>query len=127
MVSAQLRSPIASVLRLAQAARRRLEQRRPVVALAHDDQLARQLAGHVEQRHHPRQDEDRLAARAEESARDPAVGVLRLAERRDHPLDPGEVLEIGGGREEEQVDTGLVHPLVELPPPLGVVEHDARI
>ena len=112
---------------LAEAARRRLEQRRSVVAFADDDQLARQLAGHVEQRHHPRQDEDRLAARAEERARDPAVGVLRLAERRDHALDPGEVLQIGGGGEEEEVDAGLVHPVAELPPPLGVVEHDGRV
>ena len=44
--------------RLTAGPRRLLEQRMPVVALAHDDELARQLLADVEQRHHPRQDED---------------------------------------------------------------------
>ena len=126
-VSAQIRSPTASVLVAPRPRAACLEQRRAVVALAHDDELARQLAGHVEQRHHPRQHEDRLAVGAEEGARDPAVRVLRLAEGRDHPLDAGEVLEIRGRREEEQVDAGLAHPLGEPPPPLGVVEHAAEL
>ena len=70
---------------------------------------------------------DPVAHRAEKGARDPAVRVLLLTERRDHPLDPGEVLKIGGGREEEEADAGLAHRVGELPPPLGVAEHYVRV
>ena len=83
-----------------------VEQRRAVVPLVHDDDLARQLAGHLEEGHHPRQHEDRLTLGREERAGDPAVCVLRLAERRDRALDAGEVLEIRGRREEEEIDAG---------------------
>ena len=106
-----------------EAARRSVEQGRPVVALADDDQLARQLTGHVEQRHHPRQDENGLPLGPEERSRDPAVRVLRLAERRDHALDAREVLEIGRRREEEEIDPGPAHLLGEPAPPVRVVEH----
>ena len=108
---------------VAPTARRALEQRVPVVALVHDDELARQLTGDLEQRHHPRQDEDGVPPGPEEGSRDPAVRVLRLAERRDRAFDAGEVLEVGRGRQEEEIDAGLAHPLVEPPPPVCVVEH----
>jgi hypothetical protein len=56
-----------------------------------------------------------------------AVRVLRLPERRDRALDAGEVLEIGGRRQEQEVHAGIAHPLAESPPPVAVVEHSRRV
>ena len=113
--------------RLAEAARRPREQRRAVVPLAHDDHLARQLTGQLEEAHHPRQHEDRLTLGRDERAGHPAVCVLGLAERRDRALDAGEVLEIRRRRDEDEVDALLLHALGEPAPPFGVVEHDVRL
>jgi uncharacterized repeat protein (TIGR04076 family) len=49
--------------------------------------------------------------------------VLRLAEGRDGALDAGEVLEVGGRLEEEEIYAGVTHALRETPLPLRVVEH----
>ena len=68
---------------VAHADRRRLEQRRSVVTLGDDDDLAGQLSGKVEQGHHPRQDEHGIAVGSEEGSSHPAMRVLRLAEGRD--------------------------------------------
>jgi hypothetical protein len=100
---------------------------RAVFALVDHDTLAGQLSGDVEQRHHPRQDEDRIAAGTKEGSRNPAVRVLGLAEGRDQALDAGQVLEIGRRRQEEEVHPRLRHPIREPPSALGVVEHDARV
>ena len=125
-VSAQTRSPTATAPSRAEAARDALEDRRPVVGLVHDDHLAVRLLAQVERGEHPREDEDRLRVRVEERSADPAVRVRDLAEVRDLPLDAGQVLEVGGRREEERVDALLLHALCEAPPALGVIEHSGE-
>ena len=62
---------------------------------------------------HPRQDEQRLAAGNEEGSRDPVVGIDDLAEARQVALDAGQVLEVGGRRQEEGVDPGVLEPGVQ--------------
>ena len=71
------------------------EQRLAVVVLVDHDGLARLAPREVEEEHHPRQHEERLAPWREEGAGDPAVRVRGLAEARHVPLETGEVLEVG--------------------------------
>ena len=59
------------------------------------------------------QDEQRLPPRDEEGARDPVVGVDDLAEARQVALDAGQVLEVGGRRQEEGVDPLALEPRVQ--------------
>ena len=107
--------------------RRRPERRCSVVALGDDHYLAGQLSRKVEQRHHPRQDEHRIAVGSEECSRHPSVRVLRLAEGRNGALDTREVLEVGGRGEEEEIHTTVVHAFRQTPSPLRVVEHDPSL
>jgi hypothetical protein len=108
-------------------AHRALEGGEAVVALVDDQQLAGQVAAELEDRCHAREQEHRLATGTEERARDPVVRLRALAEGRDLALEPGQVLEVGRGRQEEEVDPALLHPLVEAPPALAVVEHGTRV
>src|SRR5207245_3588534 len=57
----------------------------------------------------------------------PAVGGRGLAEVRDVPLDAGQVLEVGGRCEEEEVDSVRLHRLAHPPSSFGVVEHRASL
>ena len=95
-----------------------------VVPFRDHDELARHL-GNVEDRLHAREEEDRVAAWAEERAGDPVVCLGGLTEARQPALEPGQVLEVRGGRQEEQADAVRREELVEPAPPLRVVEHAA--
>ena len=64
VVSAQTRSPTATVAGRAEAARDALEDRDAVVRLVHDDELALGLLAQVEGGEHAREDEDGLRVRA---------------------------------------------------------------
>ncbi len=110
----------------AQVARDALEGGKAVVGLRDDDHLARRLLAQVEEREHARQDEHRVLAGPEECAGHPAVGVGRLAEVRDVALDAGQVLEVGGRREEQRVDALGLEPLRQPAAALCVVEHRAK-
>ena len=73
-----------------------LEDRRAIVGLVHDDDLAVRVLAEIEGGEHARQHEDRIRAATEERACHPAVRIRHLAEARDLPLDAGEIFEIGG-------------------------------
>ena len=127
VVSAQTRSPIATVSGRAEALGDALEDRDTVVGLVDDDELASGLLPEIERDEHAREDEDGLRAAGEERAGDPAARVGRFAEVRDLPLDPGQVLEIGRRREEEDVDALRLHPFGQPSLPFRVVEHEVRV
>ncbi len=119
VVSAQTRSPIATVRRLPEALRDPLEDAEAVVGLVDDHELALRTNRQIERHDHARQDVDRVGVRPEEAAGDPAVRVGALTEERDPALDPGEVLEVGGEAEEEELDARGLHALGEAPAALA--------
>ena len=123
VVSAQARSPIATVAARPRSADDPLEDRSPVVGLVDDDDLPLDVLLQVERRDHAREHVGRLLVGAEERARHPAVRVRALAEERDSAPDAGQVFEVGREAEEEQVDVLRAHPLREPRTTLRVVEH----
>jgi len=96
-------------------------------ALTVSENLAFWIFVQVEGGEHAREEEDGVALRREEGSRHPAVRVRGLTEVRDLPLDTREVLQVGRGREKEDVDILSFHARGQPPLPLRVVEHAASL
>ena len=80
----------------------------------------------MEPREHARQHVNGLPARGEERAGDPAVGVGDVPERGEVAVDPRQVLQVRGGRDEERVDAATGEQLPEpLAPSRVLVRVDA--
>jgi len=81
----------------------------------------------IERGDHARKDENGIRVGPEERTGHPTVRVRALTEAGDLSLDAGQVLEVRGGREEEDVDGVFAHSLAETAPSLRVIEHPARV
>ena len=94
---------------------------RPSASSCTTTRARRRLPVEVEVDDHPRQDEERLAPGREERARDPAVRVRDVAEARQVALEPGQVLEVGGRRQEERVEPALLEQRAQPLAPLRIL------
>ena len=105
----------------AEAARGLGEEHTAVRVFVDDDGSGWRLPVQMEVDDHPRQHEERLAAGSEEGAGDPAVRIGEVTEARQVALEPGQVLEIGGGRQEERLEAALLEQGVQALAPLCVL------
>ena len=113
-------------LRRAELAERLSERGATVSVVLDHDRPRGHVSVEMEPREHARQHVDRLLARREESARDPAVGVGDVPEGRQVALDPGQVLEVRARRDEERVEAATGEQLTEpLAPSRVLVRVDA--
>ena len=71
-------------------------------------------------------DEHGIVPRAEERAGHPVVRVAVCSVGGRVALEPGQVLEVGAARDEEQVDALALQRLGQVCAPLGVVEGHQR-
>ncbi len=102
------------------------ERRAAVTGVLDDDRARRRLAVEVEADEHPRQHVHGLAAGRDEGSGDPAVRVGDVPEGGEVALDPGQVLEVGGWRDEERVEPATGEQLTEpLAPSRVLVRVDA--
>ena len=101
-----------------QAAGDALEGREAVVGLVDDHDLPLGLVLQIEGRDHPRQHEDRIRAGAKNAPATQPWAYELSPEARDLAFDAGEVLEVGGRRQEEEVDPFRFHSFRQTASPL---------
>ena len=105
----------------AEAARGLGEKRAAVGVFVHDDRFGRRLPVQVEVDDHTRQHEEGLAAGRQKRAGDPAVRIGKVAEARRVALEPGQVLEVGGRRQEERIQAVVLEQGAQTLAPLRVL------